>query len=152
MAEGRRLSAELRYAEPRDREVIAAWSVSGDSGDRQWREWWCARMEPVQGKVTLALTVRDLVLGFISLERHGDLIHIEGLRVAPVSRHGMRTDDSPRGVGSALVYGALGFARNLGLSGIDLHSTPGAEGFYRRLGMAESAAPDGIRRRFFLSV
>ncbi|UBF24184.1 GNAT family N-acetyltransferase [Kovacikia minuta CCNUW1] len=78
-------------------------------------------------------------------EPHRRLVYVHSLASAPWNRPSLQTPVEFRAVGRTLLQFARFRSEELGYEGlVGLHALPGAEGFYRRMGMIDCGA-DGMK-------
>jgi len=76
-------------------------------------------------------------------EPYRRLVYVHSLATAPWNRPSLQTPVEYRAIGSTLLQFARYRSEELGYDGlVGLHALPGAEGFYRKMGMIECGADE----------
>lgn len=154
----------LEKAGPGDAANVKAWfdtpQVPGENvyKDQKWGDWWIAAMCAQVPSISVfkLLLPRGETIGVVAckkiIDQHDHLpaIYLQGLKVDPRTSRSAGQARPFRGAGRALVYNLVLQSMKDGCSGVILNSSPGAEGFYRAIGMTEGPKTGDGRCSFSL--
>jgi hypothetical protein len=152
--------------EPQDAAEVDDWYNPKPPGEptyaanMKWRDWWrdVIKAPPPNTEVLKLMLPNRVILGVVAL--HHSLVditdglrktYLNGIRIHPRCNSMMTSTPDYTGVGAALTTHGVIESLKKGAQGFFLNATLGAEGFYRKLGLDEKPALDGIRQSFYLN-
>lgn len=162
---GQVVSGQILPAQASDAAIVDTWYGIEDDPlpvyrDPQWHDWWLEKIrKPDPGMQIFKLVVNGELAGVMALDSSITCVRtskpltlLRGLRVAPEHYGDNKTPRSLKGLGEALVTYGVAESIRKNTIGLGVNSSPGVEGFYRKvLGAPVGKAFDGVRDYFELT-